>query len=211
MNKRRCGSVQFSRRSFVQSGAESPPPWPLLNNPRSVGVRLLVILLLATLSAAAETTLPIVGTLGTGPAMDVAVVGDRAFVIGRGKLHVVDIRFPAKPKVRGSIDGLGNTRQIAVAHGVAYVSARESGLFIVDVREATPKLITHYDSIEWATGVAIAGRVLFIAERNFGVELVDVNDPHHPKHLTTIRTGERNRCRTTTACSTRGFGARRKW
>jgi hypothetical protein len=151
----------------------------------------LTALLLAPLvPAGAETRLTITGTLGTGPAMDMAVDGERAFVIGRGKLHVVDIREPAKPKVLGSLDGLGNTRQVAVADGVAYVTARESGLFVVDVREAPPKLITHYDSIELATGVAIAGRVLFIAERNFGVELVDVTDPKHPRHLSTIRTGE---------------------
>ncbi|MBM3889536.1 MAG: hypothetical protein FJ388_10460, partial [Verrucomicrobia bacterium] len=151
-----------------------------------------LLLLIAALLPlhAAETGLPIIGTLGTGPAMDVAVDGGRAFVIGRGKLHVVDIREPAKPKVLGSLDGLGNTRQIAVADGVAYVTARESGLFIVDVREAQPKLVTHYDSIELATGVAIAGKVLFVAERNFGVELVDVTDAKHPRHLSTIRTGE---------------------
>nr|MCU0875000.1 hypothetical protein [Pirellulaceae bacterium] len=106
---------------------------------------LLTALLFAPLAtAAAETKLPIMGTLGTGPAMDVAVAGDRAFVIGRGKLRVVDIRVPARPKVLGSLEGLGNARQIAVADGVAYVSARESGLFVVDVREATPRLITHY-------------------------------------------------------------------
>lgn len=141
-------------------------------------------------SRADLVALPIVGTLGTGPAMDVAVDGDRAFVIGRGKLHVVDIRVPAKPEVLGSLDGLGNTRQIAVADGLAYVAARESGLFIVDVRQPQPKLITHYDSIELATGVAIASNVLFIAERSFGVELVDITDPKQPRHLSTIRTGE---------------------
>lgn len=144
---------------------------------------------LLPLGAAGES-FPIIGTLGTGPSMDVAVQGDRAFVIGRGKLHVLDIREPSRPRVLGTLDGLGNTRQIAVSDGVAYVAARESGLFIVDVRAAQPKLITHYDSIELATGVAVAGKVLFIAQRHFGVELVDVTDPAQPRHLSTIRTGE---------------------
>ncbi|MBS0208020.1 MAG: hypothetical protein JSS27_03605 [Planctomycetes bacterium] len=122
--------------------------------------------------------------------MDVAVVGDRAFVIGGGKLHVLDIVTPDQPKVLGSLDGLGNTRQIAVSNGVAFVSARESGLFVVDVRDTQPKLITRYDSIEFATGVAVAGHVLFIAQRQYGVELVDVTDVRHPRHLSTVRTGE---------------------
>jgi hypothetical protein len=58
------------------------------------------------------------------------------------------------------------------------------------VRDPQPKLITHYDSIEFATGVAVAGNVLFIAQRQYGVELVDVTDVRHPRHLSTVRTGE---------------------
>lgn len=129
--------------------------------------------------------------LGTGPAMDVATAANRAYVIGRGSLRIVDITTPTAPRVLGKIDGLGNTRQVAVADGIAYVSAREDGLFVVDVADpAAPRLLCHYDSVEWATGVAISGKVLFIALRQFGVELVDVSRPAEPEHLGTIRTGE---------------------
>ena len=131
------------------------------------------------------------GALGAGPAMDVALNGKWAYVIGQGKLHVADASDPARPRVVGSLGGLGNTRQLVVAGDVAYVSSRADGLFVISVKEpGTPKLLCHYDTIEWATGLALSGDVLFVACRNFGVELVDVSDPARPAHLSSVRTGE---------------------
>jgi len=135
--------------------------------------------------------LPIVKSLGVGPSMDAAVVGDTLYAIGRGKLHVADITEPASPRLVGTLTGLGNTRQIEVSRGVAYITARADGLFVVDVAERErPKLLCHYDTVELATGIALSGDVAFVACRNFGVELVDVTDPRRPRHLSTVRTGE---------------------
>lgn len=135
--------------------------------------------------------LPIVRDLGVGPSMDAAVAGDTLYVIGGGKLHVADIADPAAPKVVGRLANLGAVRQIEVAGGVAFVTAREDGLFVVDVRRREePALLSHYDTIELATGIAVSGDVAFVACRNYGVELVDVSDPRRPAHLSTVRTGE---------------------
>lgn len=135
--------------------------------------------------------LPITGSLGSGPAMDVALSGDRMIVIGGGKLHVADASDPARPRILGTLGGLGNTRQVVAGGDVAYVGSREDGLFVVDVSNAAnPRLINHYDTIEFATGLALAGDVLFVALRQFGVELVDVSQPSQPKYLGVARTGE---------------------
>jgi len=135
--------------------------------------------------------LPIVKDLGIGPTMAARVVGERLYTIGRGKLHVFDLSDPSAPTVLGKLGGLGNTRQIAVRGGVAYITAREDGVFIVDVRDASrPKLLCHYDPIEVATGVDVSGDVLFVACRSHGVQLVDVSEPCKPLHLGVARTGE---------------------
>ena len=135
--------------------------------------------------------LPLVASLGVGPTMAVAVQGERAYFIGRGRLRVADISRPAQPRVLGEIAGLGNTRQIVVDGTTAYVSSREDGVFVVDASDpAAPRLLCHYDAIEFATGLALGGRVLFIACRQFGIEAVDVSDPHRPRHLSVTRTGE---------------------
>lgn len=135
--------------------------------------------------------LPIVRSLGLGGSMDAAVDGDTLYVIGRGNLHVADVSDPAAPRIVGRLAGLGYTRQIEVRRGVAYVTAREDGLFVVDVTNPhAPALLSHYDTIELATGIALSGDVAFVACRTAGVELVDVSDPRRPIHLSTVRTGE---------------------
>lgn len=134
---------------------------------------------------------PIARSANWGRCMDVAIVGDRLYAIGGGNLYTSDISDPANPRKLGELSGLGNTRQIVVENGIAYITSREDGAFIVDVSTPeNPTLLCHYDSVELATGVDIAGDVLFIAQRHYGVEQVDVSDPRNPKHLGTIRTGE---------------------
>ncbi len=129
--------------------------------------------------------------LKTGPTMDVAVDGEYVFAIGRSELRILEHGSAAKPFVIGRLHGLGNTRQIAVSRGYAYITAREDGLFIVDVREpAKPKLVHHYDTAELATAIAVSGDVAAIGNRFAGVELLDVSNPGEPKYLSTIRVGE---------------------
>lgn len=135
--------------------------------------------------------LTITHNAGIGPVADVAIVGDRAYAIGRSKLYVLDISGRGRPENLGSLPGLGNVRQIVVRDEIAYITSREDGLFIVDASAPDmPRLLHHYDTVEFATGIALAGDVLFVACRNFGVELIDVSAPENPLHLSTVRTGE---------------------
>jgi hypothetical protein len=135
--------------------------------------------------------LPITCSLGLGGAMDATVAGNMLYVIGRGHLHVADISEPEAPTVVGRLTDLGNARQIEIHHGVAYITAREDGLFVVDVTKPdVPVLLCHYDTIELATGIALSGNVAYVACRTAGVELVDVTNPRRLRHLSTVRTGE---------------------
>jgi len=123
--------------------------------------------------------------------MDVAVAGDWLYAIGDGELRVADVTTPTSPRLVARLGGLGNTRQVDVRDGVAYITAREDGLFLVDVSTpARPAVLCHYDTIELATGIALSGPGAFVACRTYGVELVDVSDPRRPRHLSTVRTGE---------------------
>lgn len=129
--------------------------------------------------------------VGIGPTMDVTIEGRHAFAIGKRALHTLEISTPGRPRLVGSLEGLGNVRQIVVEDGIAYITSREDGLFIVDVQDPTvPRLLARHDTIEFATGVCKSGDVLFVACRTFGVELIDVSDPGSPKHVSTVRTGE---------------------
>lgn len=138
-----------------------------------------------------DSVLPAVGQLGLGPSMDLTFDNGLLHVIGKGKLHVVDVSDSDSPRVKGTISGLGHVRQVSVRNGVAYVTAREDGLFLVDVSNPEQMgILAHYDTIELATGIAVSGDVAFVACRTAGVELIDVSSPESPLHLSTVRTGE---------------------
>jgi hypothetical protein len=126
-----------------------------------------------------------------GPTMDVAIAGDNAYAIGRGRLYSLDISDPANPHVVGELAGLGHVRQVIVHGDVAYITSREDGLFAVSVKHPDrPRLLCHYDTIEFATGIAITGDILCVACRHCGLELIDVSAPDKLVHLSTVRTGE---------------------
>jgi len=170
---------------------------------------LLVFLLLGAVAAAADQhTLPpphdeaLYGRRlayhkvdDVGPCMAAEVVADRLYAIGRGELYVLDTKNPEQPKLLGSLDGLGTTRQLVVRNGIAYITARQDGLWLVDVSEpARPTLLSHYDSVEMATGIWVSGNLAFLATRCYGVEIVDVSDPRQVKHVSTLKTGEAQSC-----------------
>lgn len=132
---------------------------------------------------------------GVGPCIAAEVVGNRLYAIGQGNFYVLDITTPAKPKLLGKLSGLGTTRQLFVKDNIAYVTARQDGLWLVDVSGAAkPALISHYDTVEMATGIWVSGGLAFIATRCYGVEVVDVSNPRQVRHVSTLKTGEAQSC-----------------
>jgi len=131
-----------------------------------------------------------------GPCQDVELTGDRLYAIGRGTLYVLDSRHPDEsPRLLGKLTDLGNVRQIVIREETAYITARQDGLWLVDVREdSAPKIISHYDTVEMATGIWVSGDVAFVATRQYGVEIIDVSDPGNPRHLSMLKTGEAQSC-----------------
>ncbi len=131
------------------------------------------------------------GALKVGCTMDVTIAGEHVFAIGQGELRVLSNARGGKPVLIGKLAGLGNTRQIAVSRGHAFITSREDGMFIVDVGDPSqPKLVHHYDTAELATAIAVSGDVAAVGNRFAGIELLDVSQPASPKHLATLRCGE---------------------
>jgi len=121
--------------------------------------------------------------------MDVAVDLDRhlAVAVGWGSLSVYDVSELRQPVLKATLAGLGNTRKIILKDKLAFVAAREDGVWIIDLSDPIrPEILFQYDSIEWASGLAIDGPFLAIACRQHGVELVNVEDPRKPRHFSTL-------------------------
>ncbi len=138
--------------------------------------------------------------IGAGGCMDAAVDGAWLYVIsnttqytaGRGGcLQVWSLEDPASPRQAAIVPDLGNVRQIIVSDGYAYISAREDGIWIVDVNAPeAPFIAAHYDPIELATGLALDGCYLFAACRLYGIEVIDISVRTEPRHAAVLRTGE---------------------
>ena len=125
--------------------------------------------------------------------MALAIEGNCLYVGAGPTLYVYDISgSPLRPQLLGQTPPmLGAARQVAVQNGIAYMSARESGLWIIDCRNPqAPKILTRYDCCELATGVDVAGDVCFLGQRQNGVEFIDVSDPAHPAHIAMRKTDE---------------------
>jgi len=129
---------------------------------------------------------------GSSGCSAVEVAGDYLYAAGANSLTVFEIKAdPGKPRWIGELKGIKSSRQMAVCGEKAYITARNHGLWIVDIADPRePKLIRQFDTIELATGIAASDNVIFIAHRVYGVQLLDVTDLRFPRHISQVRTAE---------------------
>ena len=107
------------------------------------------------------------------------------------ELYVFDVGDPERPCLRSRVGGIGRLRQIVARDGIVYGAARETGVWVVDARNAANAVVAaRFDTVELATGLALAGNVLFVSQRNNGVEFVDVSDFRRPAHIDIRKTPE---------------------
>ena len=129
-------------------------------------------------------------------AMAVCTEGNRLYILAGRSLYAYDISEALKPRFLGELAGFDNRRQLVAQNDFVYVVSRETGLRIVDARDAAKmKIRSRFDTVEFATGIDVVGDIAFISERINGVECVDISDPDHPAHICIRKTGESQSCR----------------
>ena len=143
---------------------------------------------------AEERVLPVQAVPGSTGAVALCGDGKFLYLAGSGKFQVWNIADqPEKPRKTAELTVLPGweCRQIIVHRGYAYITARNRGLWIVDVRNPErPRMVDCFDTAELATGVDALGDLLFVTLRVFGVQMFDISNPENPKHLTLYRTFE---------------------
>ena len=129
-----------------------------------------------------------------------ACLGEYLYLVNRaiegGCLSILKTEGDALTPL-STFGGLGNTRAVAVSdtalpgRTVAAVTAREYGLYLIDVTDpAAPFILCHYNTTEFATGVTFFSHYVAVACRSFGVEFLDICDPTAPQHVSWVRAGE---------------------
>ena len=117
--------------------------------------------------------------------MDVAVIGDYAYVVGYligvdSGMLVIDVSDPTAPVTVGFYDTIWPMR-VAVAGTHAYVADHETGLRIVDVSNpAEPVEVGSYDTLGPAAAVAVAGSYAYVADVGYGLRVINISDPQEP-------------------------------
>jgi hypothetical protein len=98
-------------------------------------------------------------------------------------MQVIDVSNPTFPRIVGSIDTPGLTRDVAVTGDYAYLADDHSGLQVVDVADPSyPQIVGSVDTPGIAWGVAIAGNDrVYIADGESGLQVIDVSNPTSPE------------------------------
>lgn len=116
---------------------------------------------------------------------------DILYTAGGDCLSAYDVSNAQFPRLVWRRRGFGNGRQLAISGKRLYLTAREFGLWILNIENpGKPSVINRYDTVELATGIAVAGDLVMVTLRIFGVEIIDCADPRRPRHLALIRTPE---------------------
>lgn len=124
---------------------------------------------------------------GEGAYQNIVVTGGFAYLANEYGLVIIDLSDPAHPHRVGDMrlkdppggEILSATKDIAVKNGLAYLTAENGGIKIVDVSQAAnPTLIGSF-SLSMANAVAIVGNLAYVAGGS-GLTVVDVTDPHNP-------------------------------
>ncbi len=114
---------------------------------------------------------------------DVAVQDDFAYVVGDGKLLVLDVSNPATPESVGACETPGSARRLCLSGdgNYVYVADGDAGLTIVDVSSPSlPEVCGGVATYDFGWDVWIVGRYAYVADREAGLTIVDVEDPQHP-------------------------------
>ena len=127
-----------------------------------------------------------------GPGRGLWLDEGRLYVLSKRELFVYSVQDdPLRPTLLGKVDGVFGGRQIVTRGGIAYVSARERGMWIVDCRRPDAmRVLSRYDAIGLGTGIDVVGDVCLLTETGNGVEFIDVSDPEHPQHIRICKTDE---------------------
>ena len=127
-----------------------------------------------------------------GPCMDVKAHNNLLYAIQSGRQFPCGRLCVLRPdfSVVSEYVGIGNARQIEMVGNIAVITARESGIWLFDISEKTPTLLSRFQTVEFATGVALRGNLACISCRNYGVQIIDISNPKAPKHISLIRMGE---------------------
>jgi hypothetical protein len=106
----------------------------------------------------------------------VAVTGSR-YALG---LQVDDITDPSAPQSLGGVSTDDGTVGIDISGDLAFVAARNAGVYVVDLRDPeAPRIRDHLMLDVPCWGIRVRGDRAYVALEEYGCSILDIRDPDH--------------------------------
>ena len=124
-------------------------------------------------------------TLSWGPASDMAVEGNYAFVAtGATGLRIMDITDPSDPVEVGYCNTPGTANGVALAGNYAVVADWFGDLRVIDISSPTHPFETGWVEIGMmCSDVTFGNGYAYALDRTSALKVVDISDPYHPAVL----------------------------
>ncbi|TET31086.1 MAG: hypothetical protein E3J70_03040 [Candidatus Heimdallarchaeota archaeon] len=131
----------------------------------------------------------------SGQPFDIHIREDIAFVaagVNKG-LEIVDISDPSSPKKISEVrNEFEDTVSVAVRNDLAYISNRENGIKVINIKGLRrPKIIANYSNLEngktWS--IWIDGSFAYLANEKDGIEIIDITNFENIKSVGQFQDG----------------------
>jgi len=132
-----------------------------------------------------------VGRLPFGPAYDVCVVDEIAYVTGNRGVHIIDVGNPASPRELGLLQLRDGAFGISVHNGKAYIAGDTEGFFIADVGDPEkPIVVGQYSPANGITDeLCVNGAYAYVVQREGRLLILDITNEIEPLLLDDLELG----------------------
>ncbi len=161
-----------------------------------LGAKLDVFDIADPLNIAQLSQLAGISVLAGGPASDIAVRGDYAYVVGsadhasRG-LSIIDITDPSATSIVSTSAWPGYEDAVALVGDTALIAiSSPDGLLSIDISNpANPAYVSSMKLPSGIKAMLVNGDVAYIADSDGSIQVVDISDPNATSLLTSIPVG----------------------
>lgn len=138
-----------------------------------------------------------IGNCTTTLASGICISGDYAYIADQSRLLIIDITDPTNPVSTGwcqtSDPNYGSrdySYDVSVSGDYAYVTAKFSGLKVIDISNSTaPEIVGTCDknaTIGITTNLFVLDSYAYVADGEAGLQIVDITDAENPSIIATV-------------------------
>jgi hypothetical protein len=96
---------------------------------------------------------------------------------GIAGLRIIDVSTPSNPTLLGTANLGGDSRDVVANGNYAYVAARDSGVYVVNITDPANPVKEYTIKTPRARGISISGNKVYVATSDSGMAYIDISNP----------------------------------